>query len=52
MDLLVISASNGENLKLAERFAQQARALGQTAEVLDLTEIDLPLFTPRSQARW
>ena len=50
-DLLVISASNGENLKLAERFAQQARALGQTAEVLDLTEIDLPLFTPRSQAQ-
>ena len=50
-ELLVISASNGENLKLAERFAQQARALGQTAEVLDLTEIDLPLFTPRSQAQ-
>ena len=48
-DLLVIAASNGENLKLAQRFASQASALGQTAEVLDLTTVDLPLFTPRMQ---
>ena len=50
-DLLVISASNGENLKLADRFAAQAKALGQTAEVLDLTTVDLPLFSPRAQER-
>ena len=48
-DLLVIAASNGENLKLAQRFASQASALGQTAEVLDLTTVALPLFTPRTQ---
>ena len=48
-DLLVIAASNGENRKLAQRFASQARALGQTAEVLDLTTVDLPLFTPCRQ---
>ena len=48
-DLLVIAASNGENLKLAQRFASHASALGQTAEVLDLTTVDLPLFTPRRQ---
>ena len=48
-DLLVIAASNGENLKLAQRFASQASALDQTAEVLDLTTVDLPLFTPRRQ---
>ena len=48
-DLLVIAASNGENLKLAQRFASQASALDQTAEVLDLTTVDLPLFTPRMQ---
>ncbi len=48
-DLLVIAASNGENLKLAQRFASQANALGQTAKVLDLTTVDLPLFTPRRQ---
>ncbi|QPN64845.1 NAD(P)H-dependent oxidoreductase [Synechococcus sp. CBW1004] len=49
-DVLVIAASNGENLKLAERFAAAARQAGHSADVLDLTAIDLPLFTPRSQA--
>jgi len=49
-DLLVISASNGENLKLAGRFAACGRSRGLTAEVLDLTEESLPLFTPRQLA--
>jgi chromate reductase, NAD(P)H dehydrogenase (quinone) len=48
-DVLVIAASNGQNLKLAERFAAAAREQRQRAEVLDLTAIDLPLFTPRAQ---
>ena len=47
-NLLVIAASNGENLKLAERFAAQARVQGLSAEVLDLTAVELPLFTPRA----
>ena len=49
-DLLVISASNGENLKLAERFASSGRQRGMGAAVLDLTALELPLFTPRAQA--
>jgi NAD(P)H-dependent FMN reductase len=49
-DVLVIAASNGENLQLAERFAAAARQGGQSAAVLDLTAIDLPLYTPRAQA--
>jgi NAD(P)H-dependent FMN reductase len=49
-DVLVIAASNGQNLQLAERFAAAAREQGQSAEVLDLTAIELPLFTPRTQA--
>jgi chromate reductase len=49
-DLLVIAASNGQNLLLAERFAAAAREQGQSADVLDLTTIGLPLFTPRAQA--
>jgi NAD(P)H-dependent FMN reductase len=49
-DLLVIAASNGENLNLAERFAQAARAQGHSAAVLDLTAVELPLFTPRAMA--
>ena len=49
-DVLVITASNGENLMLADRFAGAARTLGQRAAVLDLTSVDLPLFTPRALA--
>ena len=46
-DVLVIASSNGENLKLAQRFVDQTRALGSTADLLDLTTLELPLFTPR-----
>ena len=46
-DVLVIAASNGENLTLAQRFVDQVRSLGQRAELLDLTSLDLPLFTPK-----
>ena len=49
-DLLVITASNGENLRLAERFAAAAKRQGWRADVLDLTAVPLPLFTPREQA--
>ena len=49
-DVLVIAASNGHNLQLAERFAAAARQQGQSAAVLDLTTINLPLFTRRAQA--
>ncbi len=50
-DVLVIAASNGQNLLLAERFAAAAREQGQSAAVLDLTAIDLPLFTPHTHAK-
>ena len=46
-DLIVLTASNGENLKLAERFVQAAAAQNANAELIDLTQLDLPLFTPR-----
>jgi chromate reductase, NAD(P)H dehydrogenase (quinone) len=49
-DLLVLSASNGENLKLAERFADAGRSRGMAAEVLDLTNLSLPLYNPRTHA--
>lgn len=50
IDLLVIAASNGENLALAKRFVVAARDQNLSAEVLDLTEINLPLFTPQAHA--
>ena len=48
--VLVIAASNGDNLKLAEHFAHAAEAQGLSAAVLDLTAVELPLFTPRAMA--
>ena len=47
-DLLIITASNGENLKLAERFIQSGKKLNATTELLDLTTVDLPLYNPRT----
>ena len=46
-DVLVIAASNGENLSLAQRIVAQVHSQGKRAELLDLTSLDLPLFTPR-----
>ena len=47
--LLVIAASNGENLKLAKRFLVAGKELNYSCELLDLTESknDLPIFNPR-----
>ncbi len=48
-NLLVITASSGENLKLAERFLIAGKKLNYSCELLDLTESknDLPIFNPR-----
>ncbi len=50
-DLLIITASNGENLKLAKRFVQIAAGLGLNPPVVDLTEFDCPLYNPRTHAK-
>ena len=42
---LMITATTGTNLELAERFAGVAREKGHDAEVVDLVEMDLPMFT-------
>jgi chromate reductase len=49
-DLIVIAASNGENLKLAERCVHAASQRQAKAELIDLTELSLPLYSPRVQA--
>ena len=41
----MITATSGTNLELAERFATVAREKGHDAEVVDLVEMDLPMFT-------
>ena len=51
--LLVITASNGENLKLAERFVVAGKKLNYSSELLDLTKADnnLPIFNPRQNSK-
>lgn len=48
--LLICTASNGKNLDLAKRLASFAQPLGIQTQVLDLTELDLPLYTPQIHA--
>ncbi len=50
--LLVITASNGENLKLAQRFLTTAKTLNYPCELLDLTKSEhtLPVFNPRENS--
>ena len=52
-NLLVITASNGENLKLAERFLVAGKKLNYSCELLDLTESqnDLPIYNPRHNSK-
>ena len=47
-DLLIITASNGENLKLANHFLELANTMDLRSDLLDLTTLDLPLFNPRN----
>lgn len=47
--ILILAASNGKNLELAQQIMLRAEGLGLDAELLDLTEVDLPLFTPQKK---
>ena len=46
-DLIIISASCGKNLELAQKFLEKSNEFNINAEILDLTSIDIPLFNPR-----
>jgi len=42
---LMITATSGTNLELAERFAGVAKEKGHDADIVDLAVMDLPMFT-------
>ena len=42
---LMITATSGTNLELAERFADVAKDKGHHADIVDLAAMDLPMFT-------
>ncbi|MGB0641323.1 MAG: NADPH-dependent FMN reductase, partial [Myxococcota bacterium] len=48
--LLICAASSGKNLDLAHRLQALAQEQNIEAEVLDLTEVGLPLYSPQAEA--
>ena len=42
---LMITATSGTNYELAEMFSNNAQEKGHETEIIDLSEIDLPMFT-------
>jgi len=42
---LMITATSGTNLELAERFSNVAKDKGHDSDIVDLAEMDLPMFT-------
>ena len=46
-NLIIISASCGENLELSKKFHEKSNELKISSEILDLTMFDIPLFNPR-----
>ena len=42
---LIITATSGTNYDLAEMFSSSAIAKGHDTEIIDLSEMNLPLFT-------
>mgnify|MGYP001318108623 CR=1 FL=1 len=47
IDLIIISASNGQNLDLAKIFEKKSKKFNLSSEILDLTELNIPLYNPR-----
>ncbi|ABM71257.1 possible reductase [Prochlorococcus marinus str. MIT 9515] len=50
-DLIIISASCGKNLELAQKFQEKSNELKINSEILDLTTFDIPLFNPRFHSK-
>ena len=50
-DLIIITASCGKNLELSEKFLEKSNELKISAEILDLTTLDIPLFNPRIHSK-
>ena len=49
--LIIISSSNGKNLELSKKFLEKSTELQISAEILDLTELNIPLYNPRIHSK-
>ena len=43
--ILMITATSDNNRALAEKFADSAREMGHEADIIDLVELDMPMFS-------
>ena len=43
--ILMITATSDNNRTLADKFADAAREMGHEADVIDLVELDMPMFS-------
>jgi len=50
-NLIIISSSNGKNLELSKKFEEKSNELKISSEILDLTELDIPLYNPRIHSK-
>ena len=50
-NLIIISSSNGKNLELSKKFQEKSNELKITSEILDLTELNIPLYNPRIHSK-
>ena len=50
-NLIIISSSNGKNLELSKKFFEKSNELKITSEILDLTELNIPLYNPRIHSK-
>jgi chromate reductase, NAD(P)H dehydrogenase (quinone) len=49
MKICILAFSEGKNLELAKLFEEKLKSMGVTASVLDLVEVDLPLYTTKNE---
>ena len=49
--MLIVTASNGENLNLAQQLNQIANLQGVDSKVIDLSNYSLPLYTTQQRAK-
>lgn len=49
--IVIIAASNHKNLELAYKLSDIARQLGEETQIIDLVEVDLPLYTPKNEKK-
>lgn len=47
--IVIIAASNNKNLELAHKLSEIAQQLGETTQIIDLVEEELPLYTPKNE---